>query len=76
MYEVVHQWSDGYGASLAFTYIPSLPMREPYAYVTLTEDARDVFADASDLRAIAAAALAAAEVIEANANTEGSRENA
>ena len=68
MHEVIHQWSDGYGASLTFTYLPGMPVsaeHEPYAYVTFTEDARDVFVDASDLRGIAAAALAMAEVIEA-----------
>jgi hypothetical protein len=66
MHEVIHQWSDGYGASLTFTYIPTLPMQEPYAFVTFNGDERaDVFADASDLRGIAAAALAMAEAIEA-----------
>jgi hypothetical protein len=74
MHEVIHQWSDGYGASLTFTYLPALPMQERYAYVTFTEDARDVFADASDLRGIAAAALAMAQAIEADA--EGSAANA
>ena len=72
MHEVIHQWSDGYGASLTFTYIPSLPMQEPYAFVTFAEDSRDVFADASDLRGIAAAALAMADLIEADATQEGS----
>jgi len=66
MHEVIHQWSDGYGASLTFTYIPSLPMQERYAYVTLSEDLRDVLADAADLRGIAAAALAMAAAIEAS----------
>ena len=76
MHEVIHQWSDGYGVSLTFTYIPSLPTRERFAYVTLTEDARDIFADAADLRGIAAAALAMADAIEADATQEGSAANA
>jgi hypothetical protein len=72
MYELMHQWSDGYGASLTFTYIPSLPMQEPYAFVTFNGgEQADVFADASDLRGIAAAALAMAEAIEAR-SAEGS----
>ena len=68
MHEVMHRWSDGYGASLTFTYLPSLPGSscDRYAYVTFTDDgATDVFADAADLRGIAAAALAMAEAIEA-----------
>ena len=66
MHEVMHRWSDGYGASLTFTYIPALPMENPYAFVTFDGDERaDVFADAADLRGIAAAALAMAEAIEA-----------
>jgi hypothetical protein len=73
MHEVIHQWSDGYGASLTFTYIPSLPMQQRYAFVTFDGDDRaDVFADASDLRGIAAAALAMADLIEADATQEGS----
>ena len=76
MQEVIHQWSDGYGASLTFTYIPSLPMRtigrEPYAFVTFTQEGPDVFADVTDLRAIAAAALAMADAIEADTTQEGS----
>jgi hypothetical protein len=76
MHEVIHQWSDGYGASLTFTYIPSVPMRElgrePYAFVTFAQQDVDVFADATDLRAIAATALAMAEAIEADATQEGS----
>lgn len=72
MHEVIHQWSDGYGAALTFTYVPSLPMRERYAFVTFDGDSRaDVFAEASDLRAIAEAATAMAEAIEAT-STEGS----
>ena len=77
MHEVIHQWSDGYGASLTFTYIPSLPMRERYAFVTFDGDERtDVFAEAADLRGIAAAALAMADAIEADATKEGSDANA
>lgn len=72
MHEVIHQWSDGYGAALTFTYIPSLPMQDRYAFVTFNGDERaDVFADAADLRGIAAAATAMAEAIEAT-STEGS----
>jgi hypothetical protein len=72
MHEVIHQWSDGYGASLTFTYIPAMPAKEPYAFVTFNGDERaDVFADASDLRGIAAAALAMAQAIEAR-SAEGS----
>jgi hypothetical protein len=76
MHEVIHQWSDGYGASLTFTYVPSLPISElvgtPYAFVTFAQEDADVFADAADLRAIAATALAMAEAIEADATREGS----
>ena len=72
MYEVIHQWSDGYGASLTFNYIPALGMPEGCAFVTLTEDTRDVFADVTDLRGIAAAATAMADLIEADATKEGS----
>jgi hypothetical protein len=72
MYEVIHQWSDGYGASLTFTYIPSLGMADAAAFVTLTADASDVFADATDLRGIAAAALAMAAAIEASETIERS----
>lgn len=69
MHEIIHQWSDGYGAALTFTYIPSLPMRERYAFVTFNGDERaDVFAEASDLRGIAAAALAMAEALEATSS--------
>ena len=72
MYEVIHQWSDGYGAALTFTYVPALPMRDAAAYVTFNGDDRaDVFAGAADLRSIAAAALAMAAVIEAR-SAEGS----
>ena len=72
MYELIHQWSDGYGASLTFTYIPSFATNPPHAFVTLDGDEReDVFADAADLRGIAAAALAMAEAIEAP-SAEGS----
>ena len=72
MREVIHQWSDGYGASLTFTYVPALPMENPYAFVTFDGDERaDVFADAADLRGIADAALAMAEAIEAR-SAEGS----
>jgi hypothetical protein len=76
MHEIIHQWSDGYGASLTFTYIPSVPMRElgqePYAFVTFAQQDVDVFADATDLRGIAAAALAMAEAIEADATKKAS----
>lgn len=69
MHEVLHRWSDGYGASLTFTYLPNPSASTPYVYVTFDGDERaDVFADATDLRAIAAAALAAAEAL----STEGS----
>ena len=72
MHELIHRWSDGYGASLTFTYVPALPMENRYAFVTFDGDERaDVFADANDLRGIAAAALAMAEAIEAP-NAEGS----
>jgi len=74
MHEVIHQWADGYGVSLTFTYLPALPGSHAYAYVTLTEEARDVLADPEDLRAIASAALAMAAAIEADA--EGSAANA
>jgi hypothetical protein len=72
MHEVIHQWSDGYGASLTFTYIPGSDPGPLAAYVTFTSDAMDVFADATDLRAIAAAALAMADAIEADTTREGS----
>jgi hypothetical protein len=72
MYEVIHQWSDGYGASLTFTYFPGSDPGPLAAFVTLTSDAMDVFADATDLRAIAAAALAMADAIEADTTQEGS----
>jgi hypothetical protein len=72
MHEVIHQWSDGYGAALTFTYVTALPMRDAAAYVTFNGDDRaDVFADANDLRSIAAAALAMAATLEAR-STEGS----
>ena len=74
MREVIHQWSDGYGASLTLTYLPSLPGSscDRYAYVTFTDDgATDVYADATDLRAIADAAIAMAEAMEAP-SAEGS----
>lgn len=65
MHEVLHRWSDGYGASLTFTYLPGTD-GTPFAYVTFEGDERtDVLADAADLRGIAAAALAMAEAIEA-----------
>jgi hypothetical protein len=72
MHEVIHQWSDGYGASLTFTYIPGSDPGPLAAYVTLTSDAMDVYADAADLRAIAATALAMAEAIEADATKKRS----
>ena len=73
MHEVLHRWSDGYGASLTFTYIPALGMPESAAFVTFDADgSADVFADAADLRGIAAAALAMADAIEADATQEGS----
>ena len=66
MHEVLHRWSDGYGASLTFTYIPALGMAESAAFVTFEGDERaDVFADAQDLRAIAAAATAMADALDA-----------
>ena len=70
MHEVIHQWIDGYGASLTFTYLPALDA-PAFAYVTFEGNERsDVFADAADLRGIAAAALAMAEAIEASITTD------
>ena len=70
MHEVMHRWSDGYGASLTFTYIPAMDT-PAFAYVTYESDERtDVLADAADLRGIAATALAMAEAIEAR-STDG-----
>jgi hypothetical protein len=52
-------------------------MQQRYAFVTFDGDDRaDVFADAADLRGIAAAALAMADAIEADATQEGSAANA
>lgn len=71
MHELMHRWSDGYGASLTFTLIEGVtnPLA---AFVTFdAEGTSDIFAEAHDLRAIAAAALAMAEAIEAR-SAEGS----
>jgi len=71
MHELIHRWSDGYGASLTFTYIPALGDPEPFAYVTHERegsDVSDVFATASDLRELAAAALAMADALDGQAN--------
>ena len=65
MQELLHRWSDGYGASLTFTYVPGLADADPFAFVTFEDDGRDTMADAADLRGIAAAALAMAEALEA-----------
>lgn len=71
MHEVMHRWSDGYGASLTFTYLPAMEAPKAYACVTFEDDpVTDVFADARDLRAIAAAALAMADAIEATKATK------
>lgn len=70
MQELLHRWSDGYGASLTFTYVPGLADADPFAFVTFEDDNRaDVVADAQDLRGIAAAALAMAEALEAEGAT-------
>jgi hypothetical protein len=75
MYEVIHQWSDGYGASLTFTIYPPSPSsvegiaNTATAHLTYEDDGTaGGYVDAADLRAIAAAALAAAEAL----STEGS----
>lgn len=68
MHEIVHKWTDGYGAALELTYIPSLAFDDhsPAAHAQWEVDPKqlDVFVDARDLRELAATALAMARLLE------------
>lgn len=63
MHEVIHLWSDGYGAELEFRMMPGLT-GTPHATVVLRCDQPDLFADADDLRALAKAAIAMADELD------------
>ena len=81
MHSVIHQWEDGYGASITFTLMKGFRAAtgaaESFAYVVAEADAKhcdpqrlttapaDVMADAEDLRALASAALAMADALDA-----------
>ena len=83
MHELIHRWDNGYGASITFTLIrgfrAATGASESFAYVVAEADAdhvkperlttapADVMADADDLRSLAAAALAMADALDAEA---------
>lgn len=81
MHETIHRWDDGYGQSITFTLVHGLAEATesgPFAYVVaeacayggdkLTTAPADVMADADDLRTLAAAALAMADALDAEAD--------
>lgn len=83
MHETIHRWDDGYGASITFTLVHGLagtPTANPFAYVIAEAEANhgggserfttapaDVMVGADDLRSLAAAALAMADALDAEA---------
>jgi hypothetical protein len=75
VHETVHRWSDGYGASLELTLVHGLAEAtdaKPYAYLVAvagneTTAPADVMVDADDLRGLAEAANAMADLLDAEA---------
>lgn len=70
MHEILHRWSDGYGVELTFTVFAADAgqVGTDYAYVVWSDlsNGMDIIVEAHDLRALAAAATAAADLIDAN----------
>ena len=70
MHEITHRWSDAYGAEMSFTVIAgdAGQVGTDYAYMFFHNHSPDVdiVVEAHDLRALAAAAIAAADLIDAN----------
>lgn len=68
MHEIMHRWSDGYGTELTFTMVPQGQGQTgtPFCFVTWTEEepGGDIFACPHDLRTLAAAANAMADLLD------------